>query len=72
MEWQLIETAPKDTTDVLLYLGPDRPPVVAGWFGDGREDLDIWWMEYDTQNVVKGKPTHWMPIPQPPHAGETE
>lgn len=58
-EWQPIETAPKDGTDILVgFAGQDRPPVVVGWFDD--------WLEYDSVNILKGKPTHWMPLPEPP------
>jgi hypothetical protein len=60
-DWQPIDTAPKDGTDVLLgFADHYRPPVVAGWFGDDG------WEEYDSINVVKGKPTHWMPLPPKP------
>ncbi len=69
MDWQPIATAPLDGTDVLVHLGDDRPPVVAGWFGDEGQNVSDWWMEYDTQNVVRGKPTHWMPLPEPPKEG---
>ena len=57
--WQPIETAPKDETDILLgFANHLRPAVVCGWFGD--------WTEYDSTNVCKGTPTHWMPLPPAP------
>ena len=63
MEWQPIETAPMDGTDILLgFARHDRPPVVAGWFDC--------WAEYDCQNIVKGTPTHWMPLPPAPEAAQ--
>lgn len=59
MKWQPIETAPKDGTDILLgFANDNRPAVVAGWYDN--------WEEYDTINVVKGRPTHWMPLPEAP------
>lgn len=71
MEWQPIETAPKDT-------------FVRLRFADGREtwgDFDtslrypvgMWTLE----NVSVGlgdndaKPTHWMPLPDPPEQEPT-
>lgn len=61
MGWQPIETAPKDGTDILVgFAHQDRPSVVVGWFDK--------WAEYDSQNVLKGNPTHWMPLPPPPEA----
>ena len=60
-EWQDISTAPKDGTDILLgFAGDDRPAVIAGWFGESG------WEKYDCLNLVKGRPTHWMPLPPAP------
>ena len=53
--WQPIESAPKDGTEILLY-----PYAVCKWdTEDGaffRDDSDIW----------PQHPTHWMPLPKPP------
>ena len=71
MEWQPIETAPKDETTILVY---------GCWEGElhGRDDEpDVWkasyfygtWSieggEYYSQRVIN--PTHWMPLPLPPN-----
>lgn len=77
MEWQPIETAPKDGTIVLLWgewageingqSGIDTMDI--GSFIDGKSDYDgdDWWL------LVTGdayacwmRPTHWMPLPPPP------
>lgn len=69
MEWQPIETAPKDK--FLLLLGPSgyttTPFVcttgrmctnyhVGRWIDHANDDLTDWGFE----------PTHWMPLPAPP------
>lgn len=68
-EWQPIETAPRDETDILIArFKPgmwSRPPVVAGWYERGTDEPG--WYGYDEperQNI--SDPTHWMPIPPPP------
>lgn len=59
-QWQTIETAPKDGTDVVVYLANNRPPIVAGYFKETNE-----WLAYDEpMNPVF--PTHWMPLPPAP------
>lgn len=72
MNWQPIETAPKDGTDILVwYSGAVR---VTRWYVhymNGHPDLRRA-PEWD-QDVMYGpsyygpmEPTHWMPLPQPP------
>lgn len=70
--WQPIDTAPKDGTEVLLYLrAPWAKVEKACWF-------DLWenWQrgdefpESDDEYCGIGSeiPTHWMPLPAPPCA----
>lgn len=56
-EWQLIDSAPKDGTLILVYNKAFK--VVAFWH-PGR---DCWRNQY--QGNVHG-PTHWMPLPGSP------
>ncbi len=69
--WQPIETAPKDGTEVDLFLTTGREPDCfwkdGGWTrtvkdGDymGEDGVQI---EYPKCNIVA---THWMPLPSPP------
>jgi len=69
MEWQPIDTAPKETI-VLVYgywdgelnEGDKVPDVWRAKF-----EFDLWWIdggEYYSQYVRN--PTHWMPLPNPP------
>jgi len=61
-QWQPIETAPKDGTDVLIAEYGDV--AIAHWdrFGRGR------WLgprdNYGQCEIMQ--PTHWLPLPEPP------
>lgn len=64
MDWQPIETAPKDGTVVMLYwptISINAYPAV----GFNHDDDYGWawsqWMDYG-----EIFPTHWMPLPAPP------
>lgn len=69
VNWQPIETAPKDGRPILIYVrGPGREGPV-GYFDVGR------WIEreyftggkYWAFNVTMfGDATEWMPLPDPP------
>lgn len=75
MQWQPIETAPKDGTHILIYTvdhpGPvparDMPArVTAFWYAPyGEWHLVMAW-GYEAENQVYGVPTHWQPLPDPP------
>ncbi|CAH1678059.1 hypothetical protein [Chelatococcus sp.] len=65
MEWQPIETAPKDGIEMLVArFWPDKSPIYqvdrwcekgeAGYEGFGKFNMQYW------------PPTHWMPLPPPP------
>lgn len=75
MEWQPIETAPKDGTEVLIAGGtysdgwnteiPFRGVSIAYWY----RCHDAHWRGDDLQahdEWREHKPTHWMPLPPPP------
>ena len=59
MEWQPIETAPRDGSSVLAVNAAGEMAVVVG--APGRRV----WLDplYDMTGIV---PTHWMPLPAPP------
>lgn len=69
LDWQLIETAPKDGTVVLFtYWGADADPrfhgsmpVVSGYWSMLSED---WYSPFSSTGRLR--PTHWMPLPEPP------
>jgi len=59
MEWQPIETAPKDDTQILLTDGSE---VSQGWW-----EPDYGWLGWEVYRAVhRFTPTHWMPLPDPP------
>lgn len=70
MEWQPIETAPKDGTYILAIVAGNHPSTGLPYVPDVVLFRDGFWLvsdgyqdEYDDENW---KPTHWMPIPPPP------
>lgn len=66
MKWQPIETAPKDGTCVLLFepCQPIGASMEVGWYDSG---LGAWY----SMSGCALKPTHWLPLPEPPK-GEVE
>jgi len=62
LEWQPIETAPKDYTYVLLWDGSWH------WIGIWDEDFGKW--EVDGERHEDLIHTHWMPLPPPPKKGD--
>ena len=61
--WQLIQTAPKDGTVILLadYRYPDRPEISSGFWENGN------W----TDGSLELSPlTHWQSLPEPPESSK--
>lgn len=60
--WKPIESAPKDGTQILLYAPAWRAPNTGWTFGS-----DDWQAcPYHHAGDPRWKPTHWMPLPDPP------
>lgn len=55
-EWQPIETAPKDGMRVLV--------IGKSGYVDAGHYIEGWGWEDANGNIMK--PTHWMPLPEPP------
>lgn len=77
MEWQPIETAPKDGTDVLLFGDwageingmAEKPSIAVGTWTGGASDYgpDGWWyLPHSDGYACWMKATAWMPLPKPP------
>lgn len=63
-EWQLIETAPKDGTCVLLFT---TYGCIEGFWSDDEFLQDVCAASYDmAYTYIQCYPTHWMPLPPPP------
>ena len=70
--WQPIETAPKDAELLLLY--DEQEESVRAGFWDAVEVSPAAWTATETQGLTCGiiKPTHWMPLPDPPSLEQGE
>lgn len=68
--WQKMNTAPKDETEILVYgywegelhEMDDEPKIYHAYLSCGQ--YCIVGVEYYGAYVMR--PTHWMPLPQPP------
>lgn len=60
IEWQPIETAPKDGRVILAWWSEEYMETIR--YHDGEW---VWSHDYDSWND-NFKPTHWMPRPAPP------
>jgi hypothetical protein len=66
-EWQPIETAPKDGSNVLLSPAFERERVTVGsWDLDDVGEGGQCWRCLELSERLE--PTHWMPLPSPPEA----
>lgn len=59
-EWQPIETAPKDMTEIIVLCG--AKDVRLGWYFAPSSRTQHW---HDHRGA-KIKPTHWLPLPAAP------
>ena len=64
MKWELIESAPKDGTDMILY-GMDgeiatQYEILIGYYFHSTRKF------YTIDGIYIKHPTHWMPLPEPP------
>jgi hypothetical protein len=67
MEWQPIETAPKDGTRILGWSSDARRVLPIRWQGPPKTPAD-WpsgWRD-DTLFLYSKDVTHWMPLPPAP------
>lgn len=81
-DWQPIETAPKDGTNIIAWVtratwdvGEDvmsmretRRPFVCAVYWDKRSNFGdgAWRVSEDFDLMVEAEATHWTPLPDPP------
>ena len=58
-EWQPIETAPRDGTNILSWEHKMECMIIFWQSGD-------WHCTHDCEDLYFSEPTHWMPLPEPP------
>jgi hypothetical protein len=60
--WQLIETVPKDERYILLYF-----PTLGVCIAKYRPFSESWLIKEGRAYYMHDeRPTHWMPLPEPP------
>lgn len=69
-EWQPIETAPKDGTDIFLWIPDGREIPLPGRWEPLIRSRKVKWILDDGMFLEDRYPlpTHWMPLPDPPKA----
>lgn len=67
-QWQPIESAPKDGTDVVLFWPGYGNGVTVGFYLDNSNTAHPWagWSVHSGQLARYGQPTCWQPLPAPP------
>ncbi len=87
-EWQDIETAPRDGTEILVWRS-DAGVFLARYTSmdvfltagelEDYDDADIYIEDWFYADFVQGgrldkseAPTHWMPLPEPPKPGDSK
>lgn len=79
LQWQPIEAAPKDGTNVLLYGQYSGDAEFPEYYGGIRVG---WWDDYwtcgsygayyEVSESIRMNPTHWMPLPTAPQQDKGE
>lgn len=58
-KWKPIKTVPRNGSEVLVWVRGDRRPQGHVWVDKFESDWEVAYTDY-------WKPTHWMPLPEPP------
>ena len=77
-DWQPIETAPKDGTQILLFCPVKRHEshpanfIFVGWWFSSSKEIDDGWRADQGWFPSEWLPvTNWMPLPPPPKTEPT-
>ena len=67
------ERLPEKQADVLLFFGGKYKNMAVGFWHGEKEMNAVYWCAYTDDGFYTDcdwKPTHWMPLPEPPKEGE--
>ncbi len=66
MTWQPIKTAPKDGTQIVLFL--EDKQCAIGEYVTQKDGFAAWELFHteDSAYYLSIRATHWMPLPEPP------
>lgn len=67
MKWMPIETAPRDSTARLVWVPENKCIYCVSWKRDEEYPWSGRWVIFGGgwRDVIQ-RPTHWMPLPEPP------
>lgn len=68
IEWQPIETAPKDGTEIIVFMPDAYNQIEIVAFSSDGASGEAWCSARCVDGLEAGIPTHWMPLPSPPKA----
>jgi hypothetical protein len=68
MEWQPMETAPKDGTVIGVWSAREPGIVRRAAWGRFGKSQHYGWITATKGCYLSNVPTHWMPLPAPPEA----
>lgn len=74
-QWQSIETAPKDGTEVIVYrrdAGAFTAHYISPYDVGVSDDDEPSWFTVCGEDLTGDLPTHWQPLPSPPTQEATE
>lgn len=79
-DWQPIETAPRDGSNILVYLPTWGRIYIGSWnevitmtFGKVTNESLFWHYQGGPMHLSfseRPQPSHWLPLPSPPGMGE--
>ena len=67
IDWQLIETAPKDSTEILIgwFHEPGQTTMSVAFWNSIKKTWCSPWTQFNRH--AANQPTHWTPLPEPPN-----